>query len=199
MTRSNKLLLTAVIIYVAVSSFGIFSAWFGGQFEFFDLSNTVSIYVGLTHLTAAVYFAGIAAIAFILHLIIQSSELNIIRRILFYISLIFLIGIAWFPVQYNRSETLASRGHEFFSNGYFAIVIATLFLMIVFENARQKIYGIAGVLFGIAYVVCYAMNVVFFRQFILLWETTLIYFYIGEFLFLKPKSDSGVVSSKKLS
>ena len=134
MTRSDKLLLTAVMIYIAVSSFGIFSAWIRGTFGFFDLSNTVSVYVGLTHLTAAVYFAGITAIAFILHLIIKASELNILRRILYYISFVFLIGLAWFPVQYNRPETLASRGHEFFSNGYFGIVIATLFFMIVFEN-----------------------------------------------------------------
>lgn len=198
MDKSKKRLLLAVIIYIAVSSFGIIAARVNGTFDLFDLSYTVSVNVGLTRLTAAVYFAGIVAIAVILHLIIKDSKLNILRRILFYISLVFLIGLAWFPVQFNRPETLASRGHEFFSNGYFAIVIATLFFMIVFENIKQMIYGIAGVLFGIAYVVYFAKNVSFFRQTILVWETVLIYLYIGEFLFLKPKSDSGVVPVKEL-
>ena len=181
----RNLLVITVAIYMIVSSIAIFSAWTKGLAPTFHLGYTVSIYVGLQKWTSAVYFAGMTSNALLLGLFLTRTRINIIRKILYCLTLISLVGLAWFPVQFGRPESLASKGHELFSDAFFVGVIVTLAVM--FFSSRKhprKIYSVAGILFGIFYITGYILSFPFFRSLILIWETILIYFYIGEYLFL---------------
>ena len=184
----RNLLVITVAMYIIVSSIAIFSAWINGTVPAFYLGYTVSIYVGLQKWTSAVYFAGMVLNAGLLCYFLTKVRMNIIRKILYYLTLIFLIGLAWFPVQKGRPESLASRGHEIFSDAFFIGVIVTLAVM--FFSSRKishRVYAVCGILFGIYYITGYILSFPFFRSLILVWETLLIYFYIGEYLFLVKK------------
>lgn len=181
----NRLLIIAVVIYIVVSSIAIFSAWIKGLASPFYMGYTVSVYVGLQKWTAAVYFVGIVADAAILGIFLAKTKLNILRKIVYYITLVFLVGLAWFPVQFKRPETLASRGHNFFSYAFFGGVVVTLGLMLLFSKKTvQRIYAVAGVLFGVFYILGYVLDPAFFSPLVLVWETMLIYFYIGEYMLM---------------
>lgn len=178
----RDLLIISTAIYIIASSIAIFSAWFKGLASPFYMGYTVSVYVGLQKWTAAVYFVGIVIDAVLLGIILAKTKLNVLRKIAYYITIVFLIGLAWFPVQHGRPESLATRGHNFFSYAFFAGVIVTLGLMLLFSrNKIQRIYAVCGFLFGGYYILGYILKPAFFSPLVLIWETTLIYFYIGEY------------------
>ncbi len=183
-TKRN-LLAISTAIYIIASSIAIFSAWIKGLASPFYMGYTVSVYVGLQKWTAAVYFVGIVIDAFILGIILAKTKLNVLMKIAFYITIIFLIGLAWFPVQFGRPESLASRGHNFFSYAFFGAVIVTLSLMLLFSRKNiKRIYAVCGALFGAFYILGYIFKPAFFTPLVLVWETMLIYFYIGEYLLM---------------
>ncbi|MBO7426902.1 MAG: hypothetical protein J6U23_14625 [Clostridiales bacterium] len=203
--RTKKdLLITATAIYIIVSSIAIFSAWIRGLASPFYMGYTVSVYVGLQKWTAAVYFVGIVIDAVILGIILAKTKLNILTKIAYYVTIVFLVGLAWFPVQLGRPESLASRGHNVFSYAFFTGVIVTLGLMLLFSRKTiQRIYAVCGVLFGTYYILGYIFKPAFFTPLVLFWETMLIYFYIGEYMLmirseeqLKSKSDLVILQYK---
>ena len=189
-------ILTALIIYMGVSSFGILRAVFSGFAKDNNLSYTVSVYVGLSTLTATVYLIGMAVVCLILFFLIRSSDLIFFRKLVYYLSPVFLLGIAIFPVQFQRPETFFSSAHRIFSNGFFILVILMLILQALFERGLKRAYGITGALYGVAFILCYALDITFFKQAILIFETLFIFLYIGLFLFLHERSDSRVVPVK---
>lgn len=186
----RNLLLIATVIYIISSATGIISAWIMKLSKPLYLGYTVSVYVGMQKWTSAVYFVGICMIIASLMIIICRTKLNVVQRLAYFATLLFLLGLAWLPVQFNQPERFASKGHQFFSNAFFVAVIITLILLFIFHSGKkQRIYSVCGVLFGIFYVVCYATSFKPFVSTILIWETTLIYFYIGEYLFLIGSED----------
>ena len=181
----KNLFIYSALVYIFCSSVAIITAWVKGLTPMFCLGYTVSVYVGLQMGTAAIYFAGTLVIASRLFLFLLKTKLNIIRRIVYYISFIFLIGLGWFPVQFNRPDCLASKGHEIFSDAFFVSVIVSLVLMFIFDRKlSSRIYAVSGVVFSIGYVVCYALRFGTFVNTILIWETVVIYFYMIEYVFL---------------
>ena len=181
----RNLYISAALVYILTSSIAIISAWVKGLTPVLYLGYTVSVYVGLQKVTAAIYFAGVITIATTLFIFLLKTKLRILRRIVYYITLVFLIGLGWFPVQFNRPDCLASKGHEFFSDAFFVSVIVSLILMFIFDRrVFSRIYAILGIVFSIGYVVCYALRFGPFVDTILIWESVFIYFYMIEYLFL---------------
>jgi len=174
--------LTSIAVYILASSVAVLSAWRKGLMPVFEFGYTVSVYVGLQRQTAVFYFICMLIVALLLFILILKTGLRIVQKIAFSVSLLFLIGLSWFPVQFMDPENPATRGHAFFSNAFFISVIVTLILFLVFSKKKSvRIYAIAGVLYGLFFVVAYIFDPSFFRSYILIWETVFIYLYIFEY------------------
>ena len=194
-TKLKRLIfLSAIAIYVISSATAVISAWERGIMPVFELGYTVSVYVGLQRSSAIFYFFCTLAVAILLLVFILKTGIRTVHKISFIISLLFLIGLSWFPVQFMNTESPATKGHAFFSNAFFISVILTLILLFFFSKKKKvKIYSVAGFLYGITFVILYVLDPGFFRSFILIWETVFIYFYIFEY----PLADC-IGDSKKI-
>ena len=100
-------------VYLAAVFMAVAYAW-ASRVHLFDLSLTVSLYVGLFRWTSTLYFFAAAVICVLLGQYVAKIRLRPIQKLLYGAILLCVFGCAWFPCNGSRSE-LVRDIHDGFS------------------------------------------------------------------------------------
>lgn len=186
--RNNTSLLAWVAgIYLTSVAGAIAFAWLSGN-HLFDLTLTVSLYVGLYRWTSALFFAGVAAISVLLCRYVSRTKMHTLQRIVYFAVILCTFCCAFFPCNRDRS-VLSSDIHDFFSYALALLVAVSFVLMTVFaRNRKQRAFGFFGMVFAAVFIAGFALRLPAVKSTVLIWESTLIVLLFAE-LYLESNQE----------
>lgn len=172
--RDAGLLLAWVAgIYVICVAAAVIYSWFSG-FHLFDLSLTVSLYVGLYQWSSVLYFIGATMICFLLLLHIRKTEMRGVQKLLYRWILLCVICCAWFPCNSSRSD-LVTDIHNYFSYALAVLVALSFVLTAVFAgNKKQRVFAVCSIIYSAFFIAAYVCRFQPFKNTVFIWENVLI-------------------------
>lgn len=160
-------------VYLAAVFTAVAYAWASGV-HLFDLSLTVSLYVGLFKWTSTLYFFAAAVICVLLGRYVVKIRLRPIQKLLYFAILLCVFGCAWFPCNGSRSE-LVRDIHDGFS--YVLVILVALsfgVMTLLARNALQRRFALCSLVFSVFFILAFAQKLSWFKDTIFLWENGII-------------------------
>lgn len=171
--QSRPLLTWVAIVYVWSEAVILGYAWLSGDYPW-DLSLTVSRYIGLYRWTSLFYLLCAVPICLFLAICIAKTTIGKGRKLLYDLIFLCILGCAIFPCNWDFSR-LATEIHDIFSYILALLVTVSFPCMAIFaKNKTQRIYGICGALYAAAFLTAFALDAAILEQGILIWENLLI-------------------------
>lgn len=160
-------------VYLAAVFMAVAYAWASGV-HLFDLSLTVSLYVGLFRWTSTLYFFAAAVICVLLGQYVAKIRLRPIQKLLYGAILLCVFGCAWFPCNGSRSE-LVRDIHDGFSYVLVILVALSFALMaLLARNALQRRFALGSLVFSVFFILAFALKLSWFKDTIFIWENGII-------------------------
>ena len=183
--KKKKLIFVIGLLYTINALIVVLSAWAINQHRF-DLSMTISRYIGLRRWTAFMYVivAGTMTILAVIHII--KIRINIIKKILYILAFACVFGCAVCPMNWDWS-VLASNLHNVFAYTLmFSVTITLVWMLIKPTSKAQRIFGIVAICYAIFFIMCFVViKVDVFFETLFIWENAFIYIFLGELLIEK--------------
>lgn len=178
--KENSILLVwAGAIYMLTIVIVIISSWLS-KLYLFNLSLTVSLYVGVRQWTSVIYFIGATIIGVLVFSYVLKTKMNTIKSIVYFMIITSIVGCAWFPCNSSRS-VLTTTVHNYFSYALIILVTISLVLMTIFaRNKKQKVFAICGILYSTFFIVAFAFGFHAFQSTVLVWENIFIFVLLFE-------------------
>lgn len=160
-------------VYLAAVFTAVAYAW-GTGVHLFDLSLTVSLYVGLFKWTSTLYFFAAAVICVLLGRYVAQTKLRPMQKLLYGAILLCVFGCAWFPCNGDRSE-LVRDIHDGFSYVLVILVALSFGLMaLLARNHVQRRFGLGSLVFSVFFILAFALKLSWFKDTIFIWENGII-------------------------
>ncbi len=172
------------LLYTLNALIVVLSAWAINLHQY-DLSITISRYIGLRRWTAFMYIivAGSMSTLAVIH--ITKIKMNIFKKILYILAFVCVFGCAVFPMNWNWSALSSTLHHVFSHTLMFSVTITFIWLLIKPVTKAQRLFAIVAIAYAVFFIMCFVIfkvDVLFNTLFI--WENAFIYLFMAE-LFLE--------------
>ena len=185
LTIKNRPVIITGFIYSASWLIIVLSAWITDLHRY-DLSKTVSAYIGFRKWTVVLYFISATIMFTLLVIYVHKKSMHLFKKLVYYIVFISVWGCAIFPCNTQWSETITSI-HLCFAYGLMFSATFSFLLTILFATNRgQRIFA-AATLYAILFIISLLiLKWSWFTGTIFIWENLCIYLLLVELLLETP-------------
>lgn len=183
--KKKKLIFIIGLLYTINALIVVLSAW-AINLHRFDLSMTISRYIGLRRWTAFMYVivAGTMAILAVIHII--KIRINIIKKILYILAFACVFGCAVCPMNWDWSALSSNLHNVFAYTLMFSVTITLVWMLIKPTGKAQRVFGIVAICYAVFFILSFVIiKVDVFFETLFIWENAFIYIFLGELLIEK--------------
>ena len=186
--NKNHLVLITGFLYTITALIVVLSAWIVDLHRY-DLRLTISIYVALRPWTAILYLIVALAMEICIFFYIKKTQMPPIRKIIYGIIFLCVLGCAVFPCNGHWSVSAANI-HNAFAYGLMLVVTVSFITMLIMSKPKQhKIFSVLGICYATFFIVSYVIvGFHFFIMTLFIWENAFIYLLLIQ-LYLEKYND----------
>ena len=161
--EKNRPVIAAGILYTITAMIVVISAWVE-DLNRFDLSLTISRYVGLRHWTAYLYMVVAVVMVSLVLIYLKKSDMYTVRKILYGVTFICILGCAIFPHNEEWS-TFASNLHNYFAYiMMFAVTVSIVMMVIKARNRSQRVFAVVAATYAAFFIMRYEEENIWLTQ-----------------------------------
>ena len=193
LSRKNWLPGIAGAVFLTTAASIVASSWAAGL-HVYDLSLSFSRYAGLRESTAVLYFLSAVIMLVLLTVYISKTRIPGIRKIIYVIIFLCVLGTALFPCNRERS-VLSSDIHDIFAMLLmFSTTLSFVLTAILSMSKIQRFSGIAFVIYAAGFIAALFGKNRIMDQTFFVWEVVFIYLLILE-PYLEKYGEQGQMKS----
>ena len=179
LTSGKRPVLISFITYTLIALITVLSAWMINLHRF-DLSITISSYVGLRPWTAITYGICLTLIVALIVMHVKKMKILLLRKILYCLVFACVFGCAVFP--FNRQwNSLVATIHNYCAYALMFLMLVSFIVLIVTGRKAQKIFGILCMLYAVYFILAFlVLDWQWFSDTVFIWENIFIYLLLGE-------------------
>ena len=179
LTTGKRPVLISFFTYTAIALITVLSAWIIDLYRY-DLSLTISRYVGLRPWTAIIYGICIAFMVVLIDLHVKNMKILRLRKVLYYSVFACVLGCAVFPFNWEWSS-LSATIHNYCAYALMFLMLVSFIVLIITGRKAQKIFALFCMLYAVLFILAFFVFVwPWFFNTIFIWENIFIYILLGE-------------------
>lgn len=164
------------ILFLLVNVIAVLSAWITDTHRY-DLGISFSAYVGLSRPTSVVWFVSAVIIIAMLTYYIAKTKIILIKKIIYAVVLLCILGTALFPYNYfSETPTAVTINlHNDFAICLMLMTTVSFILSAVFSKIpKQRVGSLLSILYAVAFIVLYFARFKPLFQTFFIWENVFI-------------------------
>ena len=172
----NKIPTIAGILFLIANVIAVLSAWITDTHRY-DLGISFSAYVGLNRPISVVWFVCAVIIITMLTYYIAKTKIILIKKIIYAVVLLCILGTALFPYNhFSQAPTAITINlHNDFAIGLMLVTTVSFILSAIFSKTRkQRIASLLSILYAVAFIVLYFARFKPLFQTFFIWENVFI-------------------------
>ena len=173
---NNKIPAIAGILFLLVNVIAVLSAWITDTHRY-DLGISFSAYVGLKRPISVVWFVCAVIIITMLTYYIAKTKIILIKKIIYAVVLLCILGTALFPYNhFSQAPTAVTINlHNDFAIGLMLVTTVSFILSAIFSKTRkQRIASLLSILYAVAFIALYFARFKPLFQTFFIWENVFI-------------------------
>ena len=193
MTAGNRPVIITCIIYTVSWLLIVISAWLTGLHRY-DLSKTISAYIGLRKWTVIFYFISATIMFTLLMIYVFKTKMPLVKKIVYDIVFFCVWGCSIFPSNREWSETISSIHLACAYGLMFSASFSFLLTFILASKKSQQVFAICTFIYAIFFIASLlVMKWNWFNNTLFLWENLCIYLLLIELL-LEASPDQKMIN-----
>ena len=179
LTSGKRPVLISFFTYTLIALVTVLSAWIINLYRF-DLSLTISRYVALRPWTAISYGICIAIMVILIVMYVHNLEIPRIRKALYYLVFLCVLGCAVFPFNWEWSGFSATI-HNYCAYALMFLMAISFIVLMITGRKAQKIFALLCMLYAVLFIFAFfVFSWLWFFDTIFIWENIFIYLLLFE-------------------